>query len=61
VEIRKQYERKSQTGLQLQITYVIAGYKQDLENIRGNSKTSAKDRVGQYNWNQHKPRFDKEC
>jgi hypothetical protein len=24
-------------------------------------KTSAKDRVGQYEWKQHKPWFDKEC
>jgi hypothetical protein len=31
------------------------------ENIRENIKTSAKDRVGQYEWKQHKPRFDKEC
>ena len=44
VEIREQYQHKSQTGLQLQITEAIAGYKKDLENIRGNSKTSAKDR-----------------
>jgi hypothetical protein len=32
-----------------------------MEDIGENSKTSAKDRVGRYEWKHHEPWFDKDC
>ena len=62
LEVRKQYQIKiSNRFAALYNLYDSKDMNTAWENVKDNIKISSKERLGLYEWKQHKPWFDEEC